>query len=140
MKPRTKARAVALQALYELDLTDHPLGEVLAICLRAGKLDDEKLDNFSKEIVVGVNPIKEQLDTHIAKHAPDWPIDQISVIDRNILRIALWEFGVSKETPIKVAINESVELAKKFGSDSSPRFINGVLGSIVESNQEILIK
>ncbi len=134
MKPRTKARAVALQALYELDLTDHPIGEVITICLRAGKLDDEKLDNFSREIVVGVQPIKHQLDELIAKHAPDWPIDQISVIDRNILRIAMWEFSISKETPVKVAINEAVELAKKFGSDSSPRFINGVLGSIVESS------
>lgn len=140
MKPRTKARAVALQALYELDMTDHPMGEVLSICLRAGKLDDEKLDNFSKEIVVGVNPIKAQLDEYISRHAPDWPIDQISVIDRNILRIALWEFAVSKDTPVKVAINESVELAKKFGSDSSPRFINGVLGSIVDSKPEIVIK
>ena len=139
MKPRTKARAVALQALYELDLTDHPMGEVITICLRAGKLDDEKLDNFSREIVVGVQPIKTQLDNLIAKHAPDWPIDQISVIDRNIIRIAIWEFSVSKETPVKVAINEAVELAKKFGSDSSPRFINGVLGSIVESNSEIIL-
>jgi N utilization substance protein B len=134
MKPRTKARAVALQALYELDLTDHPIGEVITICLRAGKLDDEKLDNFSREIVVGVQPIKNQLDELIAKHAPDWPIEQISVIDRNILRIAMWEFSISKETPVKVAINEAVELAKKFGSDSSPRFINGVMGSIVESS------
>lgn len=140
MKPRTKARAVALQALYELDLTDHSIGEVIAICLRAGKLDDEKLDNFSREIVVGVQPIKLQLDELISKHAPDWPIDQISVIDRNILRIAMWEFSISKETPVKVAINEAVELAKKFGSDSSPRFINGVLGSIVESSNEINLK
>ncbi|MBI5964144.1 MAG: transcription antitermination protein NusB, partial [Chloroflexi bacterium] len=73
----------------------------------------------------------------IARYAPEWPLDQIAAIDRNILRIAFWEFAVSRETPVKVAINEAVELAKLYGSDSAPRFVNGVLGTLVEHEQEI---
>ena len=77
------------------------------------------------------------LDKFISEHAPEWPLDQVSIIDRNIIRIALWEFAVYKETPIKVAINEAVELAKLYGSDSTPRFVNGVLGSLSERQNEI---
>ncbi len=73
----------------------------------------------------------------IAKYAPEWPLDQVAVIDRNILRLAFWEFAVQRDTPIKVAINEAVELAKQFGSDSAPRFVNGVLGSLAEHKDEI---
>jgi N utilization substance protein B len=77
------------------------------------------------------------LDQFIGQHAPEWPLDQVAVIDRNILRIALWEFGVEKDTPIKVAINEAIELAKSYGSDSTPRFVNGVLGSLANRQNEI---
>jgi N utilization substance protein B len=71
------------------------------------------------------------LDVLIARYAPDWPVDQIAIIDRNVLRISIYEMLMRDDTPIKVAINEAVELAKKFGSDSSSRFVNGVLGSLV---------
>jgi N utilization substance protein B len=84
-----------------------------------------------------VLPLTHELDQLIAKYAPEWPLDQIATIDRNILRIAFWEFAVSRETPVKVAINEAVELAKLYGSDSAPRFINGVLGTLVEHESEI---
>jgi N utilization substance protein B len=136
MKPRTKARSVALQALYELDLTDHSPGAVLDQRLEDEPLED-RLDDFARQIVVGVLPLRALLDRHLAVHAPEWPIDQISIIDRNLLRIALWEFAVSGETPVKVAINEAVELAKTFGSDSSPRFVNGVLGSLAAREHEL---
>jgi N utilization substance protein B len=129
MKPRTRARSVALQALYEIDLSEHRIGDVLTSRFDTLELSLE-LQDFTTEIVQGVHPIREVLDEHIAEHAPEWPIDQISVIDRNLLRIALWEFAVHQSTPLKVAINEAVELAKMFGSDSSPRFVNGVLGSL----------
>jgi N utilization substance protein B len=136
MKPRTKARSVALQTLYEIDITGHPAGEVLAV--RLGDADlEQRLADFARQIVMGVMPLRAQLDEHIAQHAPEWPIDQVSVIDRNLLRIALWEFTVSGETPIKVAINEAIELAKCYGSDSTPRFINGVLGSLAARQNEI---
>ncbi len=77
------------------------------------------------------------LDQFIAEHAPEWPLDQVATIDRNILRIALWEFTIYEKTPIKVAINEAVELAKTYGSDSTPRFVNGVLGSLADRQNEI---
>jgi N utilization substance protein B len=82
-------------------------------------------------------PISHQLDELIAQHAPEWPMDQVAVIDRNILRIALWEFAVEDCTPVKVAINEAIELAKLYGADSTPRFVNGVLGSLANRQQEI---
>jgi len=136
MKPRTRARGIALQALYEIDLVGHPIGNVLEFRLKDASLET-RLVEFTENIVRGVWPMKNELDIFIAEHAPDWPLDQVAIIDRNILRIALWEFAVSGDTPIKVAINEAVELAKTFGSDSSPRFINGVLGSLAMRENEI---
>jgi len=129
MIPRHRARRIALQALFEIDVTNHPAGLVLT-----ARLDYEQpplsmeVADFARTIVHGVLLYRNQLDSIIARYAPDWPVDQIAVIDRNILRIALWETGL-EDTPIKVAINEAVELAKEYGSDASPRFINGVLGA-----------
>ncbi|MCK4898166.1 MAG: transcription antitermination factor NusB, partial [Anaerolineales bacterium] len=93
--------------------------------------------NFVREIIFGVWPIRHLLDEFISEHAPEWPLDQVAIIDRNILRIALWEFAVYEKTPIKVAINEAVELSKVYGSDSTPRFVNGVLGSLANRQNEI---
>lgn len=135
MKSRTKARAFALQALYEYDLSGHKMGEILANRFR-DEPSTEKIEEFARKIVVGVHPLITELDEIIAHYAPDWPLDQVASIDRNIIRIALWEFAVEKCTPVKVAINEAVELAKIFGSDSTPRFVNGVLGSLVSKYDE----
>jgi N utilization substance protein B len=136
MKARTRARAVALQALYEIDMVGHP--PLLVISNRLADNDlAEKMAEFVSQITLGVWPIVEELDQFIAEHAPEWPLDQVATVDRNIIRIALWEFSVSENIPIKVAINEAVELAKVFGSDSSPRFINGVLGSLATRQNEI---
>ena len=136
MKARTRARAFALQALYEIDMVGHP--PLLVIGGRLADNDlDEKMADFFSQITMGVWPIVEALDQFIAEHAPEWPLDQVATVDRNIMRIALWEFTVSENTPIKVAINEAVELAKRFGSDSSARFINGVLGTLAERQKEI---
>ena len=136
MKPRTRARSVALQVLYEVDVVNHAPGIVLKERLDAEGVDGI-LAEFSQAIVVGVLPIVDQLDGFIAEHAPEWPLDQVAIIDRNILRIALWEFAVYGKTPLKVAINEAVELAKVYGSDSAPRFVNGVLGSLASRQNEI---
>jgi N utilization substance protein B len=136
MKARTRARSVALQALYEIDIVGHP--PLLVIRDRLSEDDlEEKLAEFARQIVLSVWPIIQDLDQFIAEHAPEWPLDQVAIIDRNILRIALWEFAISDNTPIKVAINEAVELAKLYGSDSSPRFVNGVLGSLAPRQNEI---
>ena len=136
MKSRTRARSLALQVLYEIDLSDHPPAETLRCRLEEEPLTDE-LAEFSRQIVFGVYPLIQTLDRIIAKYAPEWPFDQIAAIDRNILRIACWEFTSKEGTPIKVAINEAVELAKSFGSDSAPRFVNGVLGSLADHQNDI---
>jgi N utilization substance protein B len=138
MKPRTRARSIALQALYEIDITGHEPGTVIENRLEEGNLEPT-LELFVRQIVVGVWSMVKRLDQFIAFHAPEWPLDQVATIDRNILRIAFWEFAVYRETPLKVAINEAVELAKVFGSDSTPRFVNGVLGSIASKINEIEI-
>ncbi|MEE9599110.1 MAG: transcription antitermination factor NusB [Anaerolineales bacterium] len=136
MKDRTRARGIALQALYELDVTNHPVGVVIKERIADSVLDDD-LVQFFRTIVLGVWPIRQELDNFIAEHAPDWPLDQVAIIDRNIIRVALWEFAVADDTPLKVAINEAVELAKIYGSDSAPRFVNGVLGSLADRQHEI---
>lgn len=136
MKPRTRARSLALQALYEIDLTGHSPGLVWEQLIEEAELD-EQLANFARLIILGVWPMASKLDNFISQHAPEWPLDQVAIIDRNILRIALWEFAVYGKTPIKVAINEAVELAKVYGSDSTPRFVNGVLGSLAQRQNEI---
>ena len=136
MKSRTKARVAALQALFELDLTDHPLGEVLEARSIDNDLNEGQRD-FALELIRGVRENANVLDELISFHAPEWPMDQIAVIDRNILRLALGEVAFYGKTPLKVGINEAVELGKLFGTDSSPRFINGVLGSLADKIDEI---
>jgi N utilization substance protein B len=137
MKPRTRARSIALQALYEMDIADsHVPGEVLKTRLEEDALPED-LAEFARRIVFGVLPLRKDLDQWISKYAPEWPLDQIAAIDRNILRIACWEFAIFRETPVKVAINEAVELAKIYGSDSASRFVNGVLGSLADHENEI---
>jgi len=137
MKSRTRARSLALQVLYEVDVTQHPPAEVFKARLEETPLTNE-LAEFARQIIFGVLPLLTTLDRIIAEYAPEWPLDQIAAIDRNILRQACWEFAApAGETPIKVAINEAVELAKLFGSDSAPRFVNGVLGSLADHQHEI---
>ncbi len=136
MKSRTKARSIALQVLYEVDISGHPPGLVLEQRLADDPLE-KNLADFTQQIITGVLPLVVRLDNFIAQHAPEWPLDQVAVIDRNILRIALWEFAVAGCTPVKVAINEAIELSKIFGSDSTPRFVNGVLGSLAARQNEI---
>jgi N utilization substance protein B len=126
---RRKARIAALQTLYELDCTKHKVEETSAR-LRAGETLTQEALSFSEELVKGVVQHKSELDALIKKFAPAFPIEQMSIIDRNILRLAISEILFSDKTPLKVTINEAIELAKGFGSDASPRLINGVLGAI----------
>ena len=129
MKVRRRSRILALQALYEIDTSHHPAGTVLDQRLAEDPLPDEG-EAFARELITGVMKHQAELDELIQHYAPEWPVDQMAVVDRNVLRIAIYEFSISKATPIKVAINEAVELAKLFGSDSAPRFVNGVLGAL----------
>ena len=136
MKKRTKARSIALQILYEVDVSEHKPGKVMAERFERLKMEDD-LKRFISQIVSGVIQYKEILDEFIADFAPEWPLDQIASIDRNLLRLALWEIAVYQKTPVKVVVNEAVELAKLYGSEGSPRFINGVLGGFIDNLEEI---
>ncbi len=134
---RRLARTLALKTLYEVDSVGHKPEEVLARHIEENpELGDSSI-RFLREIVLGTLALADKLDSLIATTAPEWPVDQLAVIDRNMLRIAVWEFAVSNETPLKVAINEAVEIAKEYGSDSSSRFINGVLGTLADRQNEI---
>ena len=111
----------------EFDLRLHKMPEMLT-------LDEQR---HLHDLIRGVLSNRAQLDAIIHRYATEYPIDQLAVIDRNVLRIALFEYGISRGTPIRVAINEAVELARIYGSDSSTRFVNGVLGSIADHYEEI---
>ena len=126
---RRKARVIVLQALYEVDSVGHDIEETLIHLLEDAALTEENVA-FVHELANGVIRNREEIDQNIRKFAPAWPIKQISVIDRNILRLAIFEVLFDNKVPVKVAINEAVELAKTFGSDNSARFVNGVLGSV----------
>ncbi len=127
--PRRKSRIAALQALYEGDVSPHdPLSSVERLS------DEESLTAaqraFARELVEGVMEQRDAIDDIIRKAAPAWPLEQLSAIDRNILRLAIREILMNNGAPIRAAINEAVELAKSFGSDNSAKFVNGVLGSV----------
>ncbi len=126
---RRKARWLALQVLYEIDFAGHKAEEVLERHLSQQPLDEEHV-RFARGLVEGVVQHRGKIDERIRSFAPAWPLNQMSPVDRNILRLAIFEILIDNTVPVKVAINEAVELAKAFGSDSSPKFVNGVLGSV----------
>ena len=131
------ARELALQALFEIDMVEHPVGEVLDERLRAAEQLSARGRKYSRSLVLGVLRYREILDAHIQTQASEWPLDQIATVDRNLLRMALYEFTMGG-VPLKVAINEAVEIAKRFGSDSASRFVNGVLGALAPKQEAIL--
>lgn len=126
---RRRARMLALQALYEIDSVGHGKEETLVHLLSEEELPEESIE-FTRHLVEGVMTHREEIDGHIRSFAPAWPLEQIAPVDRNILRVAIFEILLDNKVPIKVAINEAIELAKAFGGENSPKFINGVLGSV----------
>ncbi len=126
---RRRARVLALKVLYEVDAVGHKVNEALPRLLADEELSEGNVV-FVRQLVSGVIQNKEQIDQNIKSLAPAWPIEQLPVVDKNILRLAIFEILLDNKVPVKVAINEAVELAKTFGSESSSRFVNGVLGSV----------
>ncbi len=124
---RQRARRLALQALFEIDCTRHATEKALEWLMVEFTLPEEAA-SFACELVKGVMRNRGDIDAAIQRFAPVWPVEQLGSVDRNILRLGIYEI-MSGRVPAKVAINEAVELAKSFGADSSPRFVNGVLGS-----------
>ena len=133
MSSRHLSRSIAMQSLYEWDFSGKK-ADLTKIVEKNIKefgpgLEDE---SFIWQLVTGVVQRLVELDKIIEKAAPEWPMNQISIVDRNVLRIGLYEllYGDKKAVPPKVAINEAIELAKSFGGESSGKFINGVLGTV----------
>ncbi len=130
--PKSKARGWALQALYENDMTGHPVSEVLTRLMQEESAP-ANIAAFAQELVEGVIENRPKIDVVIQEFAPNWPVNQVPIVDRNVLRLAIFETLLYAKTPPKVAINEAVELAKTFGGESSSRFVNGVLGAIINA-------
>ncbi len=136
MASRHLSRSIVMQSLYEWDFNGRKREDLEKIVEKNIKefgsgLQDKR---FIWELINGVISHFRELNEIIEKSAPEWPVEQINIVDRNILRIGLYEllWGNEEEVPPKVAINEAIELAKTFGGDSSRRFINGVLGTVYE--------
>jgi N utilization substance protein B len=134
MTPRRRARSIALEILYELDCTRHKADEVLARLVYDDSVD-ESTYGFVAGLVGGVQSHLRQLDSIIEQYAPAFHVDQMAPIDRTILRIAIYEIVFTHETPLKVSINEAVELAKSYGGDATPRLVNGVLGAVASEDK-----
>jgi N utilization substance protein B len=126
---RRKARRIALKTLYEVDSAARSAGKVLERYLAEEDLSEANR-TFVRGLVNGVIENQQAIDGNIARFAPAWPVDQLAIVDRNILRLAIFEILFDNKVPVKVAVSEAVELAKTFGSNNSARFINGVLGTV----------
>ena len=126
---RHKARTIALQALYEVDSVGRSPTNAVERLLEGTDLSPD-ISEFSRALVDGAVKNREEIDQNIEKYAPAYPVEQLAIIDRNILRLAIFEILFDNRVPVKVVVNEAVELAKTFGSGSSAKFINGVLGSV----------
>lgn len=132
MSNRHLARTIALQTLYQWDFNKQTSAELDKSVQRnlrefAPQFDDK---GFIENLVKGVAKNQKEIDELITKYAPEWPLEQITMVDRNVLRIGIQELKFEEDIPEKVAINEAIELAKTFGGESSGKFVNGVLGSI----------
>ncbi len=132
---RRQARMIALQTLYEYDMANHNPTEVLQRHAEERNLHP-KVTEYASELVLGACSHLADIDAHIQSAAREWPLQQMARIDKNILRLAIYEILFNNTVPAKAAINEAVELAKTFGSETSSRFVNGVLGTIFNRAQQ----
>jgi N utilization substance protein B len=132
---RHQGRVAALQALYEADNSGHLASQALGRIV-AGQRVPADSAAFAKQLLEGVLAQQDEIDQMIARTATAWPIQQLPAVDRNIIRLAIWELLQENATPVNAVISEAVELAKQFGSENSAKFVNGVLGSIERRRQE----
>ena len=128
---RSISRQVALQVLYEVDSAHHSIENVISEQLQENPVTG-KVARYLRRLVDGVARHRQTLDTVIQEYAPEWPLDQVAIVDRNILRIAIYELIFEPRVPVGVAIDEAVALADLFGGDGAPRFVNGVLGALAD--------
>ncbi len=133
---RSFARRIALQVLYEVDCTDHKPGDVMQTRINSQEMDGRGA-RYLELLVTGVLKNKIPLDAIIRRYAVEWPLEQVAIVDRNILRMALYEFAVIQTVTVGTAIDEAVGLANIFGSESAPSFVNGVLGKMAQNIEEL---
>ncbi len=126
---RHQARTLALQALYESDVAEHDLDEILKRYLE-DRSEPQPVRRYVERLLTGIRERRQSIDEQIENAAPAFPVDQLPAVDRNILRIAIYELTSESDVPMKAAINEAVEIAKEFGGENSGKFVNGVLGTI----------
>ena len=130
MRRRTLAREHALKILYQFDITKRPVEAVIESYWKAEETKDQEIITYANSLVNGVSARLEAIDQKISDYATNWQIKRMAIIDRNVMRIGLYELQHSSNIPPKVAINEAVELGKTFGGESSGKFVNGVLGTL----------
>lgn len=130
---RRKGREIALQVLYQIEVTNTDWEKALEGYHKYLNIEEESAFLFGQELVRGVVAHKEGLDNLIQKYTPSWPLERLNITDKNILRIAIYEFLYRPDIPPIVSINEAIELAKIFGTDESPGFVNGVLDKIYKN-------
>lgn len=130
MRRRTLAREHALKILYQVDITHRALDLILIDYWKMEEVNDEEVMTYAKTVVEGVLKQLKTIDDKISEYATNWQLKRMAVIDRNVMRIGLFELYYNKEIPPKVAINEAVELAKKYGDLESSKFVNGILDKI----------
>lgn len=128
---RRETRQIILQILFQMDITKTEPKEAIEYMLEENEISEDEL-SFVKEIVYGTSENIAKLDKEISKYIKGWTINRLSNVDRSILRMSTYELLLAKNVPIKVVLNEAIELAKIFGSNESSKFINGILGSIVK--------
>lgn len=134
MPRRSRAREVALQALFQQDMNPHDSQDQLAPFL-ASRLQDEELRDFAKSLVLGVLRNQEELDALLESKADNWSLSRMAATDRSVLRLGAFEIRYA-ETPERVAIDEAVELAKRFGSAQSSQFVNGILDKLIIRDEQ----
>ena len=130
MRRRTLAREHALKILYQFDITKRPIEAVVESYWQAEETKDREIIAYANLLAVGVGGHIEDIDHKISDYATNWQIRRMAIIDRNIMRIGLYELQYTTDIPPKVAINEAVELAKKYGDLESSKFVNGILDRI----------
>jgi len=135
MIKRRKARELALQILFQADVGNLPIEEAMETTLAEATDMDEEIRNYAAQLVRGVWGQRDKLDKQIQSVATNWTIERMAAIDRNLIRMALYEILYVPDVPYRVAINEAVELAKEYGTTESRRFVNGVLGALVRKMQ-----
>ena len=129
MGPRRKAREYALQMLFQWDITHDSIDQIASTFFE-GQEEDQAVADFARQLVIRTVGEVEKIDELIRRHAEHWRLDRMATVDRNLLRLATQEFLFDKETPKTVVINEAIEIARRFSTQESPHFINGILDSI----------